>query len=79
MQLVRLLKDVGVGGGHGGNTEARWQQKVWFVNEVVGRGTGAPAPVLTTREYRGKTVRLPVSVWMYVSMYFVQYFDVTTR
>ena len=52
MQLVRLLKDAGVGGGGGGARKVRRQQKVWFVNEVVGRGTGAPAPAMSPNNTR---------------------------
>ena len=62
MQLVRLLKDAGIGAGHGGNTEARRQRKVLFVKEIVSGGTGAPAPTVATREYTKSHVRVFVSV-----------------
>ena len=65
MQFVRLLKDAGVGGGHAGDIETRRRRKVWFVNELVGRGTGAPAPVVApanTRTYVSLFVRVSVDV-----------------
>ena len=57
MQLVQLLKDAGIGDCSGASMKAQRQRRVWFVNEVVGRGTGAPPPAVIP-DYTRTHVRL---------------------
>ena len=46
LELVQLLKRAGVGGARGGDVKAKRRRKVRFVQEIVGRDTGAPTPAL---------------------------------
>ena len=64
-RLVRLLKKARFGCGGWGDSEARLAWKAWFVNQVVGRDSGEPAPVKASnssvRQVR-KSVCLPVGL-----------------
>ena len=69
MQLVVLLKQAGVRGGNGGDMKARRRRKVWFVQEIVGRVTGAPPPAPTSRRAMSPNTTKRVCVCSYMCMH----------
>ena len=65
-QFVQLLQEAGIGTGNRGDRKTRLRLKVRFVNEIIGRSTGAPVPE-TESDNTNTQVRLSVHVWVGVS------------
>ena len=54
--FIKMLKEVGVGGGKGGGHKIKLRRKVWLVKTVVGRDTNTPTSDTTPIERLDKNV-----------------------
>ena len=65
-QLVKLLKKGGFDLCNHGDQKSNLMQRVWFINQVVGRGAPYPVPVTAS-----SSAQIYACTCMYVCMYYV--------